>query len=123
MPIQIRAVQWVRSAGEEFLRLEALGGLLLVIAAAFAMIWANSSGASSYEALLALPVSVQAGALVLAKPLLLWINDGLMAIFFLLVGLEIKREALEGELSSLAKAALPMIYQPSAGYQHQGRDG
>jgi Na+:H+ antiporter, NhaA family len=109
MPIQIRPLQWARSASEEFLRLEALGGLLLVTAAAFAMIWANSSGAPSYEALLSLPVSVQAGALVLAKPLLLWINDGLMAIFFLLVGLEIKREALEGELSSLAKAALPMI--------------
>ena len=108
-PTQTRPFQWARSAVEEFLRLEALGGLLLVAAAAIAMIWANSSGAALYETLLTLPVSVQAGAIVLAKPLLLWINDGLMAIFFLLVGLEIKREALEGELSSLAKAALPMI--------------
>jgi NhaA family Na+:H+ antiporter len=108
-PVGTPTLQWVRSTAEEFLRLEALGGLLLVAAAALAMIWANSSGAPLYETLLTLPVSVQAGALVLAKPLILWINDGLMAIFFLIVGLEIKREALEGELSSLAKAALPMI--------------
>jgi len=109
LPIRIRSLQRMHTATEEFLRLEALGGVLLVTAAVVAMVWANSHGASLYDTLLTLPVSVRAGVLVLAKPLLLWINDGLMAIFFLLVGLEIKREALESELSSLAKAALPMI--------------
>jgi NhaA family Na+:H+ antiporter len=93
----------------EFLRLEASGGILLVAAAVLALVWANSPVADSYSGLLNIPVSVQVGALKIAKPLLLWINDGLMAVFFLLVGLEIKREVLEGELSSAAKAALPGI--------------
>ena len=93
----------------EFLRMEASGGILLVAAAAVALLWANSPAGSGYAAVLQTPVAVQFGAAKLAKPLLLWINDGLMAIFFLLVGLEIKREVLQGELSSLAKAALPGI--------------
>ena len=106
---RIKSLKWARSTVEEFLRLEAFGGFVLVFAAAIAMIWANSPAGPFYETLLALPVSIQAGAFAVAKPLLLWINDGLMAIFFLLVGLEIKREALEGELSSLDRAALPGI--------------
>jgi NhaA family Na+:H+ antiporter len=106
---RIKSLKWARSTIEEFLRLEAFGGFVLVFAAAIAMMWANSSARPFYETLLALPVSLQAGAFVLAKPLLLWINDGLMAIFFLLVGLEIKREVLEGELSSFGRAALPGI--------------
>jgi len=106
---RIKSLKWARSTVEEFLRLEAFGGFVLVFAAGIAMVWANSPAGSFYETLLALPVSIEAGAFVLAKPLLLWINDGLMAIFFLLVGLEIKREALEGELSSLGRAALPGI--------------
>jgi NhaA family Na+:H+ antiporter len=93
----------------EFLRLESIGGIVLVIAAAVAMVWANSSIADLYDAILDLPVSVQAGAVTVAKPLLLWINDGLMAIFFLIVGLEIKREILTGELSSLDKTLLPAV--------------
>ena len=104
-----RSLEWMRLTAEEFLRMEALGGVMLVAASAVAMIWANSPAGPLYETILTLPVSIQAGGLVVAKPLLLWINDGLMAIFFLLIGLEIKREALEGELSSLAKAALPGI--------------
>ncbi|HYH19377.1 MAG TPA: Na+/H+ antiporter NhaA [Azospirillum sp.] len=93
----------------EFLRMEAAGGILLVIAAAVALVLANSPAGGLYTALLDTPVVVQVGALKLAKPLLLWVNDGLMAIFFLLVGLEIKREVLEGELSSVSRAALPGI--------------
>jgi Na+:H+ antiporter, NhaA family len=92
-----------------FLRLEAAAGILLVIAAAVAMVWANSAAAALYAAILEAPVVVQVGALKIAKPMLLWINDGLMAIFFLLVALEIKREVLEGELSSVEQAALPVI--------------
>jgi NhaA family Na+:H+ antiporter len=92
-----------------FLRLEAASGIVLVIAAAAAMLLANSPLSSWYESLLATPMQVRAGTLGIAKPLLLWINDGLMAIFFLLVGLEIKREALEGELSEPSQIALPAL--------------
>jgi NhaA family Na+:H+ antiporter len=93
----------------EFLRLEAAGGFLLFGAAALALIVANTPLAWLYDGLLDTSVVVQVGALEIAKPLLLWINDGLMAIFFLLVGLEIKREVTEGELSSRARAALPVV--------------
>jgi NhaA family Na+:H+ antiporter len=91
----------------EFLRLESASGLLLMVAALLALVASNSGLAPLYDAFLSLPVEVRLGTLLLAKPLLLWINDGLMALFFLLVGLEIKRELFEGELSSLAQAALP----------------
>ena len=91
----------------DFMKLEAASGIVLVVAAALALIIANSPLSFAYEAFLNLPVSLQFGALVIAKPLLLWINDGLMALFFLLVGLEIKRELMVGELSSWAKASLP----------------
>ena len=94
---------------EDFLRLEAAGGILLVAAAALALIWANSPWAAAYDGLLETPVTVRIGALELDKPLLLWINDALMAIFFLIVGLEIKREFLQGELASVRRAALPCI--------------
>jgi Na+:H+ antiporter, NhaA family len=92
-----------------FLALEAAGGILLAAAALIALVWENSPASGLYDAFLALPVSVQVGPLALAKPLLHWINDGLMAVFFLLVGLEIKREVLEGELSSVDRAILPAI--------------
>ena len=95
------------TAVREFLRLEAAGGIVLVCAAAAAILLANSPLAWLYDGLLATPVVIQVGALSLAKPLLLWVNDGLMAVFFFLVGLEIKREILEGELSSLSQTALP----------------
>lgn len=91
----------------EFLRLEAAAGIILFGTAVLAVIADNSPLAPWYDALFNLPVSVRVGALVLDKPLLLWINDGLMAVFFLLVGLEIKRELAEGELSSRAQAILP----------------
>lgn len=93
----------------DFLKLESSSGLLLIGAMALALICANTPLASLYGAFLETHVAVHIGALVLAKPLLLWINDGLMAVFFLLVGLEVKREVLEGELSSIPQVALPGI--------------
>ncbi|PGH52803.1 Na+/H+ antiporter NhaA [Azospirillum palustre] len=92
-----------------FLKTESASGVVLMIAAVLALLWANSPAAPLYDAILAMKVAVTAGGVGLDKPLILWINDGLMAIFFLLVGLEIKREVLEGELSSPAKAMLPGI--------------
>ena len=99
----------VASAGwlREFLRLEAAGGLLLMAAAALAMLVANSPLQSFYQGLLALPFEIRLGTFAIAKPLLLWVNDGLMAIFFLLIGLELKREVLDGHLSNIRSAALP----------------
>ena len=93
----------------EFFKWEPSAGLLL-IAAALAAMWANNSFASAaYEGFLGTPMSVQVGDFSIAKPMMLWINDGLMAVFFFLVGLEIKRELLQGELSSFDKAALPLF--------------
>jgi NhaA family Na+:H+ antiporter len=94
---------------QEFTEKEASGGILLLIFTAMALIWANSSYASSYHSLWQTEMSIGVGSFVLDKPLLLWINDGLMAVFFFVVGLEIKREVLVGELASLRKAALPII--------------
>ena len=93
----------------QFMRLESSGGVFLLGAAVLAMIFANSFLATYYDALLATPVVVQVGALEINKPLLLWINDGLMATFFLLIGLEVKREFLEGELSSATQIVLPAV--------------
>lgn len=92
-----------------FFEHEAAGGLVLMAAALAALLLKNSPVSGGYDTLLELPVAVQVGALQIAKPLLLWVNDGLMAVFFFLVGLEIKRELLEGQLSSPAQAALPVV--------------
>ncbi|MBF0304741.1 MAG: Na+/H+ antiporter NhaA [Alphaproteobacteria bacterium] len=92
---------------QEFLKLESAGGIILVAMMALALLVVNSPLAGYYEALLGLPVEVRIGPLDIAKPLLLWVNDGLMAIFFVLVSLEIKREMMVGELASLRQAALP----------------
>jgi Na+:H+ antiporter, NhaA family len=88
-------------------RHEAAGGVVLMLASAFALVLANSPWAASYDLLLSVHGAVHIGELGIDKPILLWINDGLMAIFFLLVGLEIKRELLGGELSDLRRAILP----------------
>ena len=92
----------------QFFQMEAAGGILLMISAAIALIWANSPFAEAYFHLWHAHVAVEIGSLKIDKHLLHWINDGLMAIFFLLVGLEIKREVLTGELASPKKAALPI---------------
>ncbi|MEQ1766682.1 MAG: Na+/H+ antiporter NhaA [Methylotenera sp.] len=94
---------------QEFFRLEAAGGILLIAAAVLAMVCANSPLSSLYDGFRDMPVQMRVGQLDLAKPLLLWINDGLMAIFFLLVALEIKREVLSGQLSSRAQLLQPLL--------------
>lgn len=96
-------------AVREFLRLEAASGILLLGAAVAAMAFANSPWSGAYAGFLAIPVELRAGGFEIAKPLLLWINDGLMAVFFFLVGLEIKREFLEGHLADRSQAVLPAL--------------
>lgn len=93
----------------KFASRSASGGIVLIIATSIALAIANSPLAESYAALLETPISIGAGRFVLEETLLHWINDGLMAIFFFLVGLEIKREVGAGELSSPRAAALPII--------------
>lgn len=90
-----------------FFKLESAGGILLILAAALALIFANSPLRVYYDLLLSIPVEVSVGSLEIAKPLLLWINDGLMAMFFFLVGLELKRELIQGELSDKRNIILP----------------
>jgi Na+:H+ antiporter, NhaA family len=87
---------------------KASGGILLLICTAIALAWANSPWVDSYQRIWATIVTVDAGPVHLSKPLLLWVNDGLMAVFFFVVGLEIKREFLVGELASPRQAALPI---------------
>lgn len=93
----------------EFLRLEAASGAALLLATIVALVWANSPAAPLYQWLRHLHAGIRINGIGIDEPLELWINDGLMAVFFLLVGLEIKRELLQGELSSLRAAALPAI--------------
>ena len=93
----------------EFLKLESASGLILMGAALLALLANNSPLSPWYDTLLSTTVAIQIGELEISKALLLWINDGLMAVFFFLVGLEIKRELIQGELSSFDKAALPAI--------------
>ncbi|MFO1540034.1 MAG: Na+/H+ antiporter NhaA [Chloroflexota bacterium] len=92
----------------EFSRSTVAGGILLIAAALLALGWANSPWSAGYTELFATPVTVGIGAFALTKPLVLWINDGLMAIFFLVVGIEIKRELLVGELRGVRRATLPI---------------
>jgi NhaA family Na+:H+ antiporter len=99
----------VRLLFQQFTRLQASGGILLMVAAALALIWANSSWGDSYFELWETYLKIELGDLVLKESLLHWINDGLMVIFFFVVGLEIKREILVGELATPRRAALPLV--------------
>ena len=94
---------------KRFLKLESASGIILILAALVAIGLANSALAEHYQSFLNTQVQVRIAALDINKPLLLWINDGFMAIFFLLVGLEVKREMLEGALSSRVQATFPAI--------------
>jgi NhaA family Na+:H+ antiporter len=100
--------QRVFSAIERFLHVEAVSGIVLLAAAATALIWANSPVSASYQHLWHAPLTIGFGELVLSQPLEFWINDGLMTIFFLVVGLEIRREMHEGALSRVRQATLPL---------------
>jgi len=97
------------SAIEEFIKKESSSGIILILVTLLALILQNSFLTDVYSKLLDIPVQISIGTFGIAKPLLLWVNDGLMAIFFFLIGLEIKREVLEGELSSKSQIALPAI--------------
>jgi NhaA family Na+:H+ antiporter len=92
-----------------FFKLESAGGIILMLAAVLAVVFANTSLQSYYALLLDTPVEIRIGTLEIAKPLLLWINDGLMTVFFFLVGLELKRELVEGELSDKRNIILPGV--------------
>ena len=93
----------------EFLRTETAGGVVLLFAAAAALVWANSPWQRSYEALWHSRLTIRVGSFVLSEDLRHWVNDGLMALFFFVVGLEIKRELLTGELRGRHAAALPVM--------------
>ncbi|MBN2870691.1 MAG: Na+/H+ antiporter NhaA, partial [Campylobacterales bacterium] len=92
-----------------FLKLESATGILLVIAMMMAMMLANTPLSGNYNEFISTPVVVSFGEFAIAKPLLLWINDGLMAIFFFMIGLEVKREVIEGSLSNPSAVAVPAI--------------
>lgn len=100
--------QRVISPFSRFAQTESAGGIVLIAATLVAIAWANSPWAAIYEHLWETPLTIGAGAYALTYPLHYWINDGLMAVFFFLVGLEIKREFLVGELASARRAALPI---------------
>lgn len=102
-------VDRVAAALKDFLKQESAGGVVLIVAAALALVIANSSLSSAYFGALGGKLNLSYGNFAIDKSLLLWINDGLMAIFFFLIGLEVKREVLEGQLSSWDKASLPLI--------------
>lgn len=109
MIASVRSPLQIRKALAEFIRLESAGGIFLLVAAIIAMVIANSGFSQIHQWLLDTPLAVQIGEFAINKPLLLWINDGLMAIFFFLIGLEIKREFMVGELSSPDRIVLPAL--------------
>ena len=104
----IKSMQAIAEPFLAFLRWEASSGVILLACAILALIVANSPLAESYEHLLHYPIAIEAGEYVLEMGLLHWINDGLMAVFFFVIGLEIKREFLYGELRTYSAMLLPV---------------
>jgi len=94
---------------EEFIKKETSAGILLIFVTILALLLSNSPFAGFYESFLHIPIEIRIGSLQIDKHLYHWVNDGLMAVFFLLIGLEVKREVFEGQLSSWSQAALPGI--------------
>ena len=99
----------VLSPFQKFVKIESFSGILLLVATIIALVWANSSLGENYQSVWQYKIGFTSEIFELNKPLILWINDGLMAIFFFLIGLEIKREFLIGELNSLKKLAFPLF--------------
>lgn len=99
----------ILSPFQKFVKIESSSGLLLLIATVLALVWANSPLSESYQSLWEYKIGFTSESFELNKPLILWINDGLMAVFFFLIGLEIKREFLIGELNSVKKIAFPLL--------------
>ncbi|HZY61617.1 MAG TPA: Na+/H+ antiporter NhaA [Edaphobacter sp.] len=106
---ELRPVRLLLAPFTRFVQLESSGSIVLLLATIIALFWANSRFATSYEAFLHLPIGIAAGRASFHWPLHEWVNDALMAIFFLVVGLEVKRELLIGELASLRRAFLPVL--------------
>lgn len=103
----LRVARLARRPLERFLRIEAASGILLLAAAALALVWANSPWALSYSHLWHTPLGIRVGSFAFERPLEWFVNDGLMVIFFFVVGMEIRREVHHGELSEWRRAALP----------------
>src|SRR5918994_2141343 len=96
-------------AARHFIQVEASSGVVLLLAAVLALVWANSPWSDTYEEVWHTTLTLDLDAIVFSDSLRHWVNDGLMALFFFLVGLEIKRELVHGELSTPRRAALPAI--------------
>jgi NhaA family Na+:H+ antiporter len=109
LPIAQRLAEQALSTLHRFLHVEAVSGAVLLAAAAAALIWANSPFAHSYHAFWNLPLTVGIGEYVFSRSLHFWVNDALMTVFFLIVGMEIRREVHEGALSKLDQAILPLV--------------
>jgi len=109
MTCGLEPIEEVLMPFQEFFKSKSTGGILLIISALTALIWANSPWGASYVALWETPFTVGFGEATLSKELIHWVNDGLMALFFFVVGLEIKREFKVGELSSRSQAVLPIM--------------
>lgn len=94
---------------QDFIKKDSSSGILLIVVTILALILQNSAFSAMYNGFLHTHVEIRVGSLQIAKPLLLWVNDGLMALFFFVIGLEVKREVMEGHLSSVAQVTLPAI--------------
>lgn len=103
-----RAVQAIAAPIQRILAIEAASGWILLAATVTALVWANTGGADAYARLWHTPIGLEIADWAFVRPLHFWINDGLMTVFFLVVGLEIRREIYEGELATLRKSVLPL---------------